>query len=256
MKLHAAAISHVGLIRENNEDNFYLQGEIRACLDELQSRACGTFEEEQTLFAVADGMGGMAHGELASLAAVQALEPCAMEAVRETVQTSVARANDEICRAQALAGRQMGTTLAALYVDEGKAAVCNIGDSRVYFLREGVLTRLTIDHNQAQMMVALGLLTEEEAAKHHARHALTQFIGIPEDKMVIQPHFAEEIELQPGDLFLLCSDGLTDGVDEVELPELLSENEEPMTTAERLVNLALDRGGRDNITVLVVQIEE
>lgn len=256
MKLHAAAISHVGMIRENNEDNFYLQGQIRSRLDELQSRASGSFEEEQTLFAVADGMGGMAHGELASLATVQALVPCAMEIVRETVQTSVSRANAEICRAQALAGRQMGTTLAALYMDRGKAVACNIGDSRAYLLRSGVLTRLTVDHNQAQMMVDLGLLTAEEAKKHPGRHALTQFIGIPEDQMVIEPHFSAEIEVQTGDIFLLCSDGLTDGVDEVELPELLSGNTESMTIADRLVRLALDRGGRDNITALVVCVSE
>lgn len=256
MKLHAAAISHVGLIRENNEDNFYLQGQIRAHLDELQSRACGTFEEEQTLFAVADGMGGMAHGELASLAAVQALEPCAMETVRETVQASVGRANAEICRAQVLAGRQMGTTLAALYLDGKKAVACNIGDSRAYLLRNGELVRLTVDHNQAQMMVDLGLLTAEEAKKHPGRHALTQFIGIPADTMVIEPHFAAEIEVQPGDVFLLCSDGLTDGIEDDELPDLLSENEEPMTIADCLVHLALDRGGRDNITVLVVCVSE
>ena len=256
MKIHAAAISHVGMIRENNEDNFYLQGQIRARLDELQSRSSGSFVDERVLFAVADGMGGMACGELASLAAVQSLQPCALADVHTAAMESIGQANGEICRAQALAGRQMGTTLAALYMDAGKAVACNIGDSRVYSFRKNSLTRLTVDHNQAQQMVAFGMLTEEEAAKHPGRHVLTQFIGIPETEMVLQPHFAEEMELQPGDLFLLCSDGLTDGVREGEMTDLLAEAEDPMATAEKLVGLALERGGRDNITVLAVFIEE
>lgn len=256
MKIHAAAVSHVGMIRENNEDNFYLQGQIRGRLDDLYSSAHGSYDGEPLVFAVADGMGGMAHGELASLTAVQALVPCALDAVRETALQSIGSANADICSAQSRVSRSMGTTLAALYVADGQAVACNIGDSRIYLYRGGELRQLTVDHNRAQELLDLGLITPKEARHHSGRHALTQFVGIPPEEMVISPHFAEPVTLEAGDLFLLCSDGLTESAKEEDIISILGTGDAPAVQADALVELALKGGGRDNITVVVVQVKE
>jgi len=256
MKIHAAAVSHVGLIRENNEDNFCLQGQIREHLDDLYSSTHGSYGEEPLVFAVADGMGGMAHGELASLTAVQALVPCTFAEVRETARASIDSANMDICRAQSRVSRTMGTTLAALYMADGQAMACNIGDSRIYLYRGGALRQLSVDHNRAQELLDLGLITPKEARHHAGRHALTQFIGIPPEEMVISPHFSEAITPQAGDLFLLCSDGLTDGAGEEGICSVLAMAEDAAVQADALVELALKGGGRDNITVVVIQVKE
>lgn len=253
MNLHAAVISHVGRVRSNNEDNFYLQGQIRQDVDQLNTRAQFSGPDAQVLFAVADGMGGEAQGEFASLAAVRSLRPAAIGRAAAEATRSIGRANAVICREMDRIGRRMGTTLAALYVDQGKGIACNVGDSRVYLLRGGTLTQLSTDHSQVQQMVQLGLLTPEEARSHPGRHALTQHLGIREDEMILEPAFSEELALEEGDVFLLCSDGLTDMVEDETIAALLSAGTQEHQVQE-LVERALANGGRDNVTVLVAHV--
>ena len=149
----------------------------------------------------------------------------------------------------------MGSTLAALYIDEGKILCCNIGDSRCYRLRGGRLEPLSTDHNKAGRMVEMGVLTPEQAARHPSRHELTQHLGIFEEEMIIQPAFHGPEALQQGDIFLLCSDGLTDMVSEADITTCLSGDSSPEEKAEKLISMALAGGGKDNVTVLVVQAE-
>ena len=255
MKIQASVICHVGCVRSNNEDNYYLQGQIRQNVEQLSSRAEFDGGEDRILFAVADGMGGEAQGEFASLVAVKSLCPCAFEQIRMEAARSIAQANALICQEISQIGRRMGTTLAALYLDAGKAVVCNVGDSRVYLLRSGSLTQLSTDHSQVQQLVDLGILTREEARHHKGRHALTQHLGILEHEMIIQPAFSQSLELKDGDTFLLCSDGLTDMVEDETIHSILSFGT-PESQVQELIGKALAAGGRDNVTVLVATVSE
>ena len=256
-RISAAARTHVGRIRTNNEDNFYLQDHIRKDVDQKNAEYHGDWKASRFLAAVADGMGGEAQGETASLMTVEALKPCRLEGIEEAARTAIERANREICsEIEKNGGRRMGSTLAALYIDDGKARCCNIGDSRVYLLREGKFMRLSTDHNKAGRMVELGVLTPEQAARHPSRHELTQHLGIFEEEMVLEPAFGEPVTLQEGDVFLLCSDGLTDMVTETAIAACLSREATPEEQAESLIQQALEGGGRDNVTVIVIQAEE
>lgn len=255
IRLNYAVRTHQGKIRENNEDNFYWNGKIRSDVNENQLCYKGVETAGQVLAAVCDGMGGEVHGELASLIAVRALKPCSVEQVQETALACIQMANAKICdEIEKNNGKRMGTTLAALYIENDKAVCCNVGDSRVYWMHEGRFTQLSVDHNQVSQLVAAGILTREEAKRNKNRHVLTRYLGIFEEEMIIRPALSEEITLDDGDIFLLCSDGLTDMVTDEEIVEILQAGT-PEVQAEVLVERALERGGRDNITVLVCQVE-
>ena len=152
--------------------------------------------------------------------------------------------------------RRMGSTLTALYIDDGKAVCCNVGDSRGYLLRGGKLSQLSVDHNKAGRMVELGVLTPKQAARHPSRHELTQHLGIFADEMVIEPAMSQPVKLEDGDLFLLCSDGLTDMVSPEDIKKILSGKALPQEMVKELIQLALAGGGRDNVTAIVLQIRE
>lgn len=257
LKITAAAQTHVGKVRANNEDNFYLCGHIRTDVSQKEAEDRCTVRDSRFLAAVADGMGGEELGELASLLAVQSLRPCGFDAVRDTALASIRQANSQICAEMGKnGGRRVGSTLAALYIDDGKALCCNIGDSRCYLLRDGALKQLSTDHNKARRMVELGVLTPEQAARHPSRHELTQHLGIFESEMVIEPTFSEAVALRPGDAFLLCCDGLTDMVTEADIAARLTAGGTPEEQAADLIQMALAHGGRDNVTALVICVSE
>lgn len=257
LKLRAAVQTHVGHVRVNNEDNFYLRSHIREDVAQKEAKFRCTSQDSRFLAAVADGMGGEELGELASLLAVQSLRSCRLNAVRDTAMASIRQANSQICaEIKKNGGGRMGSTLVALYIDHGKALCCNIGDSRCYLLRDGALKQLSIDHNKARRMVELGVLTPEQAARHPSRHELTQHLGIFESEMVIEPAFSEMLELRSGDMFLLCSDGLTDRVAEADIAECLTTGCAPEDLTEDLIQRALVHGGRDNVTALVIRAEK
>ena len=252
-----AARTHTGRVRSNNEDNFYLQGRYREDVEQGEDEAVCRASDRRFLAAVADGMGGEEQGEKASLMAVRALKPCSFGEISSQAAAAVDEANREICEEiENQGGRRMGSTLVSLYMDEGKAVCCNVGDSRAYLLREGKLSQLSVDHNKAGRMVELGVLTPEQAARHPSRHELTQHLGIFADEMVIEPAVSQTVELEDGDLFLLCSDGLTDMVSMEDLKAVLSGGVSPQEMAKELVRLALAGAGRDNVTVIVLQIRE
>ena len=252
-----AARTHTGRVRSNNEDNFYLQGRYREDVEQGEDEAVCRASDRRFLAAVADGMGGEEQGEKASLMAVRALKSCSFGEISSQAAAAVDEANREICEEiENQGGRRMGSTLVSLYMDEGKAVCCNVGDSRAYLLREGKLSQLSVDHNKAGRMVELGVLTPEQAARHPSRHELTQHLGIFADEMVIEPAVSQTVELEDGDLFLLCSDGLTDMVSMEDLKAVLSGGVSPQEMAKELVRLALAGGGRDNVTVIVLQIRE
>ncbi|MEY3557738.1 MAG: hypothetical protein RL374_444 [Actinomycetota bacterium] len=236
MKLKWGAFSDVGMVRQQNEDSFLA---------------------EATLFVVADGMGGHNAGEVASALAVTTLKAGARlgiddaEVFRELVQ----QANSAIYTASLDDSTQsgMGTTVTALSIVEGeepRVLVANVGDSRAYLWRSGALSRLSVDHSYVQELVNEGIITPEAARVHPRRNIVTRALGIDRSVNVdVFTHF-----VRTGDRIVLCSDGLVDEVPDVEIGKVLGQHSDPQETAEALVMVANTNGGRDNTTVIVVDV--
>jgi protein phosphatase len=212
------------------------------------------------LFAVADGMGGHNAGEVASeLATTLLLE----RAVGQTLTpewfveaiTSINRTIHESA-AESTERRGMGTTICALALvkphgettEPQQVALANVGDSRIYLARAGTFRQLSVDHSYVQELVTEGLITEEEARVHPRRNIVTRALGI-DDRVAVDSWL---IPLFSGDRFILCSDGLVDEVPTSDIAELAAQQKEPQIIADALVALAKRNGGRDNITVVVV----
>ncbi|GLZ40409.1 protein phosphatase 2C domain-containing protein [Actinokineospora sp. NBRC 105648] len=234
--IRAGAASDVGLVRAANEDNFVLTG---------------------TVFAVADGMGGHAAGDVASGLAVAGLARLGAEqgTVRpDDVRRHVMRLNADILAAAARNPEQagMGTTVTGIcLVDFAGSAhwvVFNVGDSRVYRLADKEFAQLTVDHSEVTELVAAGELSPAEAATDPRRNVVTRALGAPvapePDLLVFPPTV--------GDRFLLCSDGLTGELDDGTIADILAAEPDPRAAAERLVRAAVAAGGRDNVTAVVV----
>lgn len=203
------------------------------------------------LWLVADGMGGHAQGHWASstiAAAIEALSvPEDFDAATGAVQAALQAANAALYAATQARGATIGSTVALLLAREGQATVMWVGDSRVYRLRDGALARLTTDHSQVEQLVARGILTPEEAEHHPMAHVLSRAVGV-QQQLAID---AAASTILPGDVFLLCSDGLTRMAREPEIAKILA-TEQPRRAADALIALALARGAADNVTAVVV----
>lgn len=257
MKYDAAVWCHIGHIRNNNEDNFFLNGSTRQDTGTPISACTRKGQTKKALFAVADGMGGGANGEIASVVTVSCLRPAAASKVLSVSKDSIAEANGWICdHIRNTNCGSMGSTLVALYLDGNTALGCNVGDSRLYLYRAQYLRLLSTDHTNAQMMVDMGLLTPEQARNHPGGRALRQHIGIFEEDFTISPAYTDPISLQPGDIFLLCSDGLTDMLTDQQISQILCSDRSPEELAQTLTQQALDHGGKDNVTAMVVKIHD
>lgn len=229
-----AAASDVGRVRKHNEDSYLL---------------------DAPLFVVADGMGGANAGEVASGLAVDAFkEPLDQTLAPEPrMADAVKRANHSIWSKSITddAFQGMGTTITSLLLGAGELTIAHVGDSRAYRLRAGDLTRLTIDHSLVGEMVRKGAITEAEAEVHPQRSILTRALG-PEDNVEID---TVSYSVKPGDVYLLCSDGLTGMVSEAEIAEQMGSGESMQQTADNLIRRANENGGVDNITVVAFRIE-
>ncbi len=261
VRLTASVSVNKGNIRRNNEDNFYLNGTYLTPKNRDQAAAY-TDEggHEIGLYGVFDGMGGEALGEEASLISAKSAKKAQEEMDAGTdagkaVLAAIREANREICNRMIETGeKRIGTTFAALKMEEDTVQIYNVGDSRVYRLRNGRLTQLSVDDTTAQRMIHAGLLTEAQSKTHPDRHKLTQHLGIFPDEMKIEPHISQSYPLEKGDRFLVCSDGLTDMVPEAQIRELMTVGGDSGEIASRLVQEALRNGGEDNITALVICI--
>jgi len=234
------AATHTGRVRTENEDSFVA---------------------EPMVFGVADGMGGHQAGEVASAIAASTLRDRLIGGAHsvDVAVATVVEANAAIFQgAHNNAGqRGMGTTLTAMVVltdggSQRRLALFNVGDSRTYLMRGGRLRRVTIDHSYVQELVSTGHITEYEARSHPRRNIVTRALGI-------EPNVRVDTWVLPfvqGDRYVLCSDGLVDEVDDLEIAELLVTNPGPQAAAEALVAAANEHGGRDNVTVVVVDVLE
>lgn len=250
MQITSCGITDVGLKRGHNEDNYLIN-------------------EELNLFVVADGMGGHAGGEYASAICVNTIEEIvtSMELMGESPSDEddpVEVARERVRYAIRLAGRRiyekaaeepefhgMGTTAVLLLIEGTNAYIAHVGDSRVYLWRDGRCEQVTEDHSLVNHKVKLGLITPEEAKTHKMKNVITRSLGYQEDVEV-------DVEVRAarrGDRFLLCSDGLSGYFDEPELGELIG-SLRPQECARHLIELACERGGEDNITAVIVQLDD
>ncbi|MFC7533691.1 PP2C family protein-serine/threonine phosphatase [Actinoplanes sp. GCM10030250] len=236
MTLHLrwAAVTDQGHVRSNNEDSHYAG---------------------DRLLVVADGMGGMAAGDLASRLAIEAMVALdvpigtehQMDALHKALEMANGRIAAQVAADPSLQG--MGTTLTAVLFNGERAAMAHVGDSRAYLLRDGRLNQLTKDDTYVQMLIDQGLLKPEEAAGHPRRAVVTRVLqGEP-----VSPAYVI-VEPLPGDRWLLCSDGLTGVVPDPIIEQEMQSVTDPKSCAERLVDLALRGGGPDNVTVVVADV--
>ncbi len=253
MRITSCGMTDVGVKRTNNEDNYLIN-------------------EELGLYVVCDGMGGHVGGEFASAIAVNTVEEVltTMELRPEELGVSpdedgpVEVTREKLRYAIRLAGKRifqkaqeepeykgMGTTCLALLVDGGNAFVAHVGDSRGYVVREGRIEQLTEDHSLVNQHIKAGLITPEQAKTHKLKNIITRSLGYMEDV---------EIDIQVravrrGDRFVMCSDGLSNLVEAAEIGENVLDYG-PQEASRRLVETACDRGGDDNITVIVARVDE
>jgi serine/threonine protein phosphatase PrpC len=230
------ASTHQGQVRDHNEDGWFVS-------------------EDRGVWAVADGMGGHENGEWASGVVVDALGKLQLggefEDRCQQIAASLHDANAAIQKEAGSSGKQIGTTAVVLFVEERRFAVLWVGDSRAYLLRDGELHQLSKDHTQVQEMVDAGMLKAEDAGHHPMRHVLARAIGVtPEIQVDV---IVDEVD--PGDTFLLCSDGLHCCVTDDAIARTLAGSSLDDITSE-LVNQALDQGAPDNVTVVGIRFRE
>ena len=246
VQLRWGSVSITGNYRENNEAN---------CLIDSDAR----------YFLVADGMGRQAAGEKASEMANELVPQKLEELVDfdngdpkknlQHIDEAVSYANLEIMALGEIdpaAYRGMGTTLVFLISAGGTFYIGGVGDSRVYRLRNNKLEQLTTDHSLTQALVDAGTIDQESAATHRYRNVLYRYLGTKEGSNSTE---AKILKPEPGDRFLLCSDGVTDGLNDETIAQLLSDNDHPQNAAEIIVKAAEEAGSKDNITAIVVCVE-
>ena len=230
------------MIRSGNEDNFFAEA-----------------DERRGVFVVADGMGGHAAGEVASEMAVQivsrqlltiasVIDPHAQETLAQAMRDANRAIYDRMLAEVDKQG--MGTTASVLALSDNHFLIGQIGDSRVYLLRDGALSQLTKDHSYVQEQVDAGLLTPEQARYHPYSNVITRCVGASEE---VEADIYSG-EMKPGDVFLVASDGLTGMVDDRRLQSMLLARSGPGRIVDALIAEANGRGGLDNITAIVVQV--
>lgn len=234
----SAAATHVGLVREKNEDSMIALPEVG-------------------LWAIADGMGGHQAGAFASACVTEALATLAafgpatdVEALARAGQDRIVEANKKIFDFSRAIGGVAGATVAALFATDRRIACLWCGDSRIYRLRNGAMEQLTHDHTELQEYIDRGALSPEEAEHWPNRNVLTRAIGVAE-----APQLDSLLgDLRPDDVFVVCSDGLTIHVGDAEIQSVLR-GRAARAGCDQLVELALSRGGKDNVSVIVVQFK-
>ena len=265
-----AGLSHPGKVRTNNEDSFLVTRFGRS-MHTVQTNlpledAPRDHSEIGYAMMVADGVGGAAGGEIASRTAIKTLIALAIETPdwimrlndrrgKRVMQRMEERLNrlkyafvERINADPSLTG--MGTTATAALSVGSDLIISHVGDSRAYLFTANQLLRLTKDQTMAQLLADLGVIKKDEVEIHHARHVLTSAITAGGDKTEVELH---QVMLADGDQLVLCSDGLTEMLSDAELADVLKKNQPANTACQELLDLALEAGGKDNITIVVAR---
>jgi PPM family protein phosphatase len=262
--------THPGHVRSRNEDQYLiakLAKSMRICASSLPGSETTRFsDEEGYLLIVADGMGGTAGGQEASTMAVETVESFVLDVIKwflhregqeqnalvhELRQAFQRADSDVLARADAdpkLFG--MGTTLTMAFSVGSELFVAHAGDSRAYLYRKGALERITSDHTLVQVLVDAGAITPEDAREHPRRHVVTNVLGGPNSGVDVEVH---RRCLADGDILLLCTDGLTEYLQDSELAEVLEHATDPQEVAHRLLRVVLARPAQDNVTLALAR---
>lgn len=255
VKIESACVIHIGKVREKNEDNYYFSYQFLP-LEHNEEMEVVNWEfktSKPQIFGVFDGMGGECAGELASFTAVSKLHelyPEMLEVIDAPIQEKLAEllgqiSNDVYDVAMENHYRLIGSTATMLFMEGNKGYVVNLGDSPLYRLRSGKLEMMSHPHTDEKLLKDQGI---------QRKPALTQFLGINTREFLIEP-FIREVELKKRDQYLLCSDGLTDMVAEETIEEILQKKVTVDVKCEMLLDEALTSGGRDNITIILCEVQ-
>src|ERR1035438_7702105 len=265
-------LTDLGRVRPGNEDHFVIVEMARTMSIHQTSvpQAKAQYSSHRGhLFVVADGIGGHQAGEVASALSVMTIEGFLLNTLKRFFHLQVpeeqnvmkefqrallqadARIFEEASRHPEMIG--MGTTLTMAFAVNWRLLIAHAGDSRCYLLSKGDLHQLTHDHTKVAEMVRHGILSPEQASRHPFRHVVTNVLGGHEPGALFEMH---KLDLEPGDVVLLCSDGLTGMVSDARIAAILQEEQEPRRACERLAAEANEKGGKDNITVIVACFAE
>ncbi|MDA1015442.1 MAG: protein phosphatase 2C domain-containing protein [Planctomycetota bacterium] len=246
VRLRSGVVCVTGNYRDNNEDNFFVDPDGR-------------------FFIVADGMGGQSAGEKASAMAVEHVpkklnelidfENSSTEEIVKSVDQAVAFANAEIMALGEIDpnARNMGTTIVLMAAVGDQHFIAGVGDSRVYLLKDGKLEQLTVDHSLTRALQDAGTITEEEAKTHRYRNVLYRYLGSKEGGSGTEATYRSPVV---GERYVLCSDGVMDGIEDDVIQKVLEAHIDPQEAAAALVDAALEAGSKDNVTSIVVNVEE
>lgn len=251
-KVRAYAVTGAGKTRLCNQDSYCVNGTIRKGLGPETEVYSEELFAEEYICAVFDGMGGEKSGDVASYLCSRALQEyiksknCDIDAFINHANSLVCNLSKEICA-------RCGTTMALVRINGGFADIYNIGDSRIYHFSDGRLNMLSVDHTAAQSLINIGVLTKEEARNDSRRHTLTRTLGVPEEEMLPEAHISR-VAVKQGDKFILCTDGITEGLDDLEIWEILTSGKIDTPIAQQFYDSALSKSGKDNLTVTVAEI--
>lgn len=248
--IEAACGCNKGIIRANNEDNFYFNDK---CLEETNEGLrnpvfLGQSLTKNVLMAVFDGIGGESFGEVASYTAARQMQQMDRSVKdffvpeKKYLKKVIQQVNDAVVLSKnEYLTENMGATVVALYFTLRHVYVCNVGDSRAYRLRDGEFLQISQDH------------VEKKPDEIIKKAPLTQYLGMDPDEVIIEPYICKG-ELRKGDIYLLCSDGLTDMVNNLNICDILIKNVDVIECVDNLIKTALENGGRDNVTIIVCKV--
>lgn len=264
IRANVCAVTHAGRVRRENEDNYSLNGRLTSTGDLKKGSAFVQNMNEPFHLAVCDGMGGESYGDIASGIAAQTIASQASNVYESgedfsfAISNSLVESNIRICDEITARGERMGTTLAAVYAVKGKMYCVNIGDSRIYHYSKGILEQISFDHTHAQTIVDAGEAMLESIGNIPDAKRLTRHLGIFPEEANLSPNISVIDDVDNGDAILICSDGLTDMVSDEDITGVLSNAESSQDAVGKLMRLALERGGKDNITVIAafLSVEE
>ena len=240
--MNSGALTDIGKVRKDNEDAFYVSED----------------NDKINIYLIADGIGGQNHGKLASMMSIQNVVSYMRENIdnfskKELLERAVKYTNSEIVefsnKYEDFSG--MGSTLVALCYEQKKAYITHAGDSRCYMIRNGFISQITVDNSYVEYLLQKGVISAEEAKNHPQKNLITKAIGMENDLDIE----LDEIETNSGDIFLLCSDGLTSMLSDEAILHIIQKKKSNMQKcAEELVRAAKLSGGHDNITVILVEV--
>lgn len=273
VRIEFGAVSDIGKVRQNNEDAFVIYRTGRFWQNVRTNLPDGIipedYEENAYTMAVADGMGGLSAGEVASRTALATIVNLVLSSVKwalklnepgkrqEEIVEAIKRGIDYLMQADASISRRaeedavhkgMGTTVTGMYIYADDLFIFHVGDSRGYLFRNGQLNQITHDHTVAQELADSGVIPQSAVEGHQFKHVLTRAVGLHQGKVNVEIH---HLKLLPDDSILLCTDGLSDLVKTEEIATVLSAGPNSQEKCEDLLRLALANGGKDNITVVL-----